>query len=510
MKGILTKAGWLVVAAALMTGISACNTADKLQPEDEMPSADAPKTYTLTVTATKGDDDSTRALSLDGKTLNAGWTVGDAVQVYRVRYPGTPYEEESLTTPNFTIYAQGSGATTALSGTITGSYIPAAGDVLRLRFLPYPDYTTQEGTLDYIATHCDFAQAEITVASVDAETGVITSTGPASFKNQQAIVKFSLKRPDGTTPVEASNLTVNVDNETYNVTLATPASDIFVAIKNVSNKAVSLTANDHSGYFAYDKSEVSFEKGKYYAVGVKMKRLMALGDIYYSDGTSSEMPEAGKTPIGVIAYLGTDAFSENGTVVEGIGEFTGHGLVLCLKNAARGTAANWSTKNVLTFDGGLLVSNVDDLMRMTDVSGYTNTAMMMKDTDSYPAATAVKYYDELPAPSGTTGWFLPSAQQWVKMLEGLGGLDESAILWKEYFDFGLGAIGEWDSAFFKMEEVEFDPMGGDWQDFQSSSECSIDANVCLRVNPQNKGIIFDICPKVGKNGIARARPVLAF
>ena len=35
MNGILTKAGWLVVAAAMMAGISACNIADKLQPEDE-------------------------------------------------------------------------------------------------------------------------------------------------------------------------------------------------------------------------------------------------------------------------------------------------------------------------------------------------------------------------------------------------------------------------------------------------------------------------------------------
>ena len=32
---------------------------------------EAPESYTLVVTATKGNEDTTKALSLDGKTLNA-------------------------------------------------------------------------------------------------------------------------------------------------------------------------------------------------------------------------------------------------------------------------------------------------------------------------------------------------------------------------------------------------------------------------------------------------------
>ena len=146
---------------------------------------EAPESYTLVVTATKGNEDTTRALSLDGKTLNATWKAGDAVQVYHVSNPGTMTEFES-TTPDATLSAQGSGMTTTLSGSFTGSYTPAVDDVLRLRFLPKPDYTTQEGTLDYIATHCDYAVATITVASVDALTRTVTATAPASFENQQA------------------------------------------------------------------------------------------------------------------------------------------------------------------------------------------------------------------------------------------------------------------------------------------------------------------------------------
>jgi len=230
---------------------------------------ETPVSYTLVVTATKGNDDTTKALSLDGKTLNATWKAGDVVQVYHVSNPGTMTEMES-TTPDATLSAQGSGMTTTLSGSFTGSYTPAVGDVLRLRFLPNPDYTTQEGTLDYIATHCDYAVATITVASVDALTSTVTATAPASFENQQAIVKFSLKQPDGTTPLPVTSLTVNVGSTTYNVTPPAASSDIYVAVKKTSNKTVTLRATDGTDFFRYEKTGVSFAVGKYYAIGVKM------------------------------------------------------------------------------------------------------------------------------------------------------------------------------------------------------------------------------------------------
>lgn len=239
------------------------------EPLPETVVEEAPESYTLVVTATKGNDDTTKALSLDGKTLNATWKAGDVVQVYHVSNPGTMTEMES-TTPDATLSAQGSGMTTTLSGSFTGSYTPAVDDVLRLRFLPNPDYTTQEGTLDYIATHCDYAVATITVASVDALTRTVTATAPASFENQQAIVKFSLKQPDGTTPLPVTSLTVNVGSTTYNVTPPAASSDIYVAVKKTSNKTVKLRATDGTDFFKYEKTGISFAVGKYYAIGVKM------------------------------------------------------------------------------------------------------------------------------------------------------------------------------------------------------------------------------------------------
>ena len=290
---------------------------------------EAPESYTLVVTATKGNDDTTKALSLDGKTLNATWAAGDAVQVYHVSNPGTMMEMES-TTPDATLTAQGNGAKTTLSGSFTGSYTPAVDDVLRLRFLN-PDYTTQEGTLDYIATHCDYAVATITVASVDALTSTVTATAPASFENQQAIVKFSLKQPDGTTPFPVTSLTVNVGSTTYNVMPTAAASDFYVAVQGASNKAVSLSAYTDYGKFGYEKADITFETGKYYAIGVKMEsRAM---DKSLTEVTASEI--GWRIGSDGVAYEPTDNLPSGVSPVAMIGYIseTGHGLAIELNNS---------------------------------------------------------------------------------------------------------------------------------------------------------------------------------
>lgn len=157
-------------------------------PSPEQPSA---KTYTLTVDATKGAD--VKALSLDGKTLNATWAAGEQVAVYNVT------KSEAL---DGYLEAQSAGASTTLKGSLTGTV--EAGDELRLLFLK-PIYSAQNGTLAYIASNCDYAVATVTVASVS--DGNITTDADAAFENQQAIVKFTLKDKDGN-DLNASSLTI--------------------------------------------------------------------------------------------------------------------------------------------------------------------------------------------------------------------------------------------------------------------------------------------------------------
>ena len=478
---------------------------------------EAPESYTLVVTATKGDDDTTRALSLDGKTLNATWKAGEVVQVYSVEGEGN--EEAESSDPIGTLTAQSSGATTTLKGEFVSTYTPTVGTKLRLKFNDKPDYTTQEGSLDYIAAHCDYAVADITISTVDAVTGDVTSTAPASFANQQAIVKFSLKQPDGTTPVAATSLTVKVGSTTYNVTPAAAASDIFVAIPQELNKTVTLTATSADGNFSYEKADITFEKGKYYAIGVKMTRLATLGDLYYSDGTFSTTLEEGKTPIGVIAYVGTDAFTENGvTLRDGTTTLQSHGLVLCLKHISH---VRWRRNGMpaITETSEPLVNDTGDLKRTSNVSGYANTKFLAEKTDAaedYPAAYQAWNYSLLPAPSSTTGWFLPSIQQWVRIMTALGGMSESDIVWlNTWKDTNLTSIHNLEAAMEKAGDMgnAYDAMSDSNRIYWSSSEASAGSSAALFIYPKiensHQGLLFSFENKVNYFNYY-VRPVLAF
>ena len=165
-----------------------------IEEEPAVQPAEPAKVYTLSVNATKGgDDEATKALSLDGKRLNATWAQNEEVTVFN-KTKKVPLDG--------TLIAQSSGASTELKGTLRGTI--ENGDELILRFNS-ANYASQSGTLDYIAANCDFAEASITV-SVDG--GNVVPASNASFENQQAIVKFILKDQDNN-DLNVSNLTIS-------------------------------------------------------------------------------------------------------------------------------------------------------------------------------------------------------------------------------------------------------------------------------------------------------------
>ena len=200
ITNIRTLAALLMASAALVS----CSFNKEIFEKDTTPEedpavqpAEPAKVYTLSVNATKGgDDEATKALSLDGKRLNATWAQNEEVTVFnntkKVPLDGT-------------LKAQSDGSSTTLKGSLTGTI--ENGDELILRFNS-ASYGSQSGTLDYIAANCDFAEASITVSSVDGENNVIPTTSTASFVNQQAIVKFILKDQDNN-DLNVSNLTIS-------------------------------------------------------------------------------------------------------------------------------------------------------------------------------------------------------------------------------------------------------------------------------------------------------------
>ena len=242
---------------------------------------------------------------------------------------------------------------------------------------------------------------------------------------------------------------------------------------------------------------------------LKLYRTPQVGDLYYSDGTYSETLEPGKTPIGVIAFVGNPTTFDDDDIVEEYPAGAGHGLVLCLKNAA--SHVKWSTEKVSKLSDK--VTGLAGVKRLHNVSGYSYTATMAADAAKYPAAAAAKNYKELPAPAGTTGWFLPSAQQWVRMMMGLGGLDENDIKWGEWFDNRHTAVDKWEAALKKAGSGKYDSMKTSLH-YWSSSEYSADDAVQLYVDPTGSGWYFGfVWNNVNKDNSLddyRVRPILAF
>ena len=257
-KNILSMAALLMASAAVFT---ACSSDDNITGEQP---ANPTGKYTMTVNASKGGDATTRALSLEGKTLNATWAITENVYVKK----GSNWATGSLK-------PQADGATATLKGELSGVTI-AAGDELTLQFPKSgtPDYTGQVGTLADIAANFDYATATVTVANVDG-SGNITVNEPATFTNQQAIVKFTLiDKADGTTPLSASPLVINDGTTDYTITPASATSEIYAAIPGFTGKTVTLTATVGGDTYTYEKTGVSFTNGQYYEITVKMAEVL--------------------------------------------------------------------------------------------------------------------------------------------------------------------------------------------------------------------------------------------
>ena len=163
------------------------------------------------------------------------------------------------------------------------------------------------------------------------------------------------------------------------------------------------------------------------ATKVDYNYTMAVGDIYYSDGAMTHQSEAlasGKTPIGIVGYLGNNYWTEKGVSGKG-----GHALVMCLKTIGStgktsiGTGYAWYSSNIDA--GRTKVDSKDKLVKSyneTYGSGYAETDTLIQKWGSAAAAAyQAQNYNTLPANSTKcTGWFLPTAGQYYAVMTNLG------------------------------------------------------------------------------------------
>lgn len=270
-KEIRTLAALLIASAALV----ACSSSDDSITENQQPVNPTGK-YTMTIKASKGSDAaSTRALALDGKTLNATWNSGEEVLVYQ--------NGSSIGTLTATA---SDDAETTLSGTLDSS--PDASQDLTFYFhtAATPSYSGQDGTLATIASTYDFcAPATVTTGNFTVNTSdkTVTAANITFGANQQAIVKFSLTDKTTTSAISATQLVVNDGTTDYTITPASATSEIYVALPGFSGQTVTLTATAGGNTYSYEKTGVSFTNGQYYEIGVKMSPIISLSGRTYLD-----------------------------------------------------------------------------------------------------------------------------------------------------------------------------------------------------------------------------------
>lgn len=186
-----------LIAALLGTTLVGCQKVAEIQTPEEP--QDNAKTWTLTVKAVKSP--MTRALELDGKTLNAKWNTGEIVAVY---YGGT-----LLGTVAVTAVDDNTGIAT-LSGTISSDGVDDNGTLT----LIYPGredeawtYLGQGGeapALEGELNQFDYATASLAVADLDlTSTPIVMSSDAVEFTNEQSIYCFGFK--EGTTVISAKS-----------------------------------------------------------------------------------------------------------------------------------------------------------------------------------------------------------------------------------------------------------------------------------------------------------------
>ena len=287
------------LAALLMAGaaFAACSGSEDIATGEQPANPTEPKTCTLTVQASKGDNATTRALDLSGTTLNALWEEGEKVDVYTANEITSGVYVQGSPNPICTLEAT-NVTNGGMSCTLTGSINPAnlsEGQKLFLKYMgskggenggTLGGSTQQDGSLQTIADYFDRAHAVVTISSIGTST---VTTDDASFVNEMAIVKFTLKDAAGTA-ITPSSITIQqtgsssaadiiVSGSTYT---ANSGCFYFAFSQNTAtgySGDIEITATVGSDTYTYSKSDVVFEHGKFYPITVKMSKVVDLSTL---------------------------------------------------------------------------------------------------------------------------------------------------------------------------------------------------------------------------------------
>ena len=395
------------IAALLMAGaaFTACSSSDD-SIIDEQPANPAKQTYTFTVKASKGDDGTTRALTLTGegnKTLKAYWDGTETVTV----------KEGDTTLGTLTVTPDDNDNTLA---TLSGKLGDApSGTSLTLELFSNA-YNSQDGTLDYIANHCDYATATTTV-TYDEVNKTIRGTD-ADFTNQQAIIKFMLKdKGNSDAAISPSALTVTDGTSTVELTsipvdtyTANGDGVLYVAFPAAgSAKTITLTATVGNDTYTYTTSSAkTFVNGQYYEITVKMTK-QAPTDLSMVDcagnaranGMSTAncymVHKAGKYKLPLVYGNAIKAGATNAAAYTGV---SGQ-LETFPRHDGSAITAPWIKDNGITVESAaLLWQDAEDLVTAVDIDGDYLTLTVGEDATTQEGNAVIAAKDA----EGTIVW----------------------------------------------------------------------------------------------------------
>lgn len=305
-------------------------------------SADAPRFYNVTLTASMGDGE-TRALSEGAdNAIIASFAENDEVVVV----------DADGSTIVGTLKAQSAGESTTLSGDLNAASL-TVGEKVTLRYRSATaNYDGQLGTLAGIAANQDYAEGTLTVSttspSLTFESNSVTLTA------KQSITKFSFK--DASTDAAVSVKTFGIaavglvqsiatdGTSTMGAvtgTLGTANSDVYVALRNLSDtkQTYAFTIKDAAGNWYKGTKKAKLIDGKNYTADVTLTKWID------KDATLNNQSADGA--IGIVNGLPAIAVTINSTKVAvalmNVGALCpeAYGTYYTFANRASGLSNDW-------------------------------------------------------------------------------------------------------------------------------------------------------------------------
>lgn len=212
---------------------------------------------------------------------------------------------------------------------------------------------------------------------------------------------------------------VTVDGDKYEIRWATSDGNI-VTVDSRGNLVAGEVGNAEVYAIADTKQAVC-------NVTVTLPAPASVGDYYYSDGTYSSELNASKECIGIVFHVGQHENDRSDYSDSGIGEEKCHGYVVALRDA-HAELCLWGVYGYeLGFypvdQNGAKIDNFSNNGGDTDWSGYDYTDRLFFEAErngglapdtqeGYPVGYYTrKFADEVPAPSNSSGWFIPAISQ---------------------------------------------------------------------------------------------------